>query len=539
MNIKEIVDMILSDSKLQKYRDEPIIKPTSSLPGYTPEKIKQMRSIAVNGDVYISGPYCFYRQGKFMEDYEDDFDYKGTYVQYFPTYQVMSDNVLRGYFSWRTKVRRGEIQKTSLSFAYLYVYELINLIGVKTPEEGFSKLKEFYLYYREFEPSLDMYLKRWILDFAVYYNLPTELIKEYTDSDFDNALLTVSEYEKYTDDELFSAITALSSYNPDHSKFFKEHKEMFSDVSCRVYRALSLRDKKQGRSYARKLFGSKTACIYRIFTSAVFYDTKKYTNYEYRINDINIYRCRERMWTCEKFFGSRSKNQDLGMMLKTVDFVLRHKTGYEKPIKEPVVKKYVRAIIDSEAEKYLSELKEKEKKIINIDLSKLGGIRAAADITREKLTAFDEYAENISDENIVFGSEKDKNESFDSFFDDLEKGEIPAYKSAAKDEKCESEISGIPKEDIKEIDLQPKISEKKEENPYGLDEYEFLFLHSLLYGVSFGDKLLKAGKMVSVVAESVNEKLFDFFSDTVIDFDGEKPYIIEDYIDELKGNIEK
>ena len=66
-----------------------------------------------------------------------------------------------------------------------------------------------------------------------------------------------------------------------------------------------------------------------------------------------------------------------------------------------------------------------------------------------------------------------------------------------------------------------------------------MFLYSLLYGVSFGDKLLKAGKMVSVVAESVNEKLFDFFSDTVIDFDGEKPYIIEDYIDELKGNIEK
>ena len=139
----------------------------------------------------------------------------------------------------------------------------------------------------------------------------------------------------------------------------------------------------------------------------------------------------------------------------------------------------------------------------------------------------------------VFGTEKDNDESFDSFFDDFEKREIPAYKNAAKDEKCESEISGIPKEDIKEIDLQPKISEKKEENPYGLDEYEFLFLYSLLYEVSFGDKLLKAGKMVSVVAESVNEKLFDFFSDTVIDFDGEKPYIIEDYIDELKGNIEK
>ena len=121
----------------------------------------------------------------------------------------------------------------------------------------------------------------------------------------------------------------------------------------------------------------------------------------------------------------------------------------------------------------------------------------------------------------------------------MEKREIPAYKSAAKDEKREGGIFENTKEATEENGAQPKISGKKEENPYGLDEYEFLFLHSLLYGVSFGDRLLKAGKMVSVVAEAVNEKLFDFFSDTVIDFDGETPYIIEDYIDELKGNIEK
>ena len=56
---------------------------------------------------------------KGMEDFEDDFDYHGTFIRYFPNYQAMNDLQLRGYFSWRTKVRRGEVGRTSLSFAFV------------------------------------------------------------------------------------------------------------------------------------------------------------------------------------------------------------------------------------------------------------------------------------------------------------------------------------------------------------------------------------------------------------------------------------
>ena len=43
--------------------------------------------------------------------------------------------------------------------------------------------------------------------------------------------------------------------------------------------------------------------------------------------------------------------------------------------------------------------------------------------------------------------------------------------------------------------------------------------------------------LLSVVADSVNEKLFDLIGDTAIIFDGDNPELIEDYIDELKGII--
>ena len=42
-----------------------------------------------------------------MADFEDDCPYNGTFKSYFPTYNAMSDRQLRGYFTWRAQVRRG------------------------------------------------------------------------------------------------------------------------------------------------------------------------------------------------------------------------------------------------------------------------------------------------------------------------------------------------------------------------------------------------------------------------------------------------
>ena len=41
-----------------------------------------------------------------------------------------------------------------------------------------------------------------------------------------------------------------------------------------------------------------------------------------------------------------------------------------------------------------------------------------------------------------------------------------------------------------------------------------------------------------MVADRINDALFDYFSDTVIEFDGDVPSVIEDYAEELKGMFE-
>lgn len=47
--------------------------------------------------------------------------------------------------------------------------------------------------------------------------------------------------------------------------------------------------------------------------------------------------------------------------------------------------------------------------------------------------------------------------------------------------------------------------------------------------------LNNSGIMESVIVDSINEKLFEIFDDNVIDFNGLRYEVYEDYLEELKG----
>lgn len=74
-------------------------------------------------------------------------------------------------FHLRSAVRRGTVQETSLSFAYVYLYELINGIGVANPREGFDAFESFCQAYRAFAPEIDRFAGVWLQDYVVYHDL--------------------------------------------------------------------------------------------------------------------------------------------------------------------------------------------------------------------------------------------------------------------------------------------------------------------------------------------------------------------------------
>ena len=177
--LSEINQKLNNNISSKIYHDEPIQRPDTVIHQAdapygedVPEQIRNMKIFASSSRaVSCSAEELFYQQGMMMADYDDDFEYYGEYIRYFPTYHQMNVPQLRGYFSWRTKIRKGEIVKTSASFAYVYIYELLNKIGVKSPEDSFFKLKTFWEAYRELDPQINTNVKHWLWDYVVYYNL--------------------------------------------------------------------------------------------------------------------------------------------------------------------------------------------------------------------------------------------------------------------------------------------------------------------------------------------------------------------------------
>ena len=146
-DIDRIIEQIVAASRAKGgrtfassrvYADEPILMRGSQMASYRPEPIRQMRELARRPESRSwSDARLFVEQARLMEGYEDDFPYQGTFKSYYPTYEAMDDRQLRGYFTWRARVRRGEVKQTSTSFAYVYLYELINGVGAEPGERAF------------------------------------------------------------------------------------------------------------------------------------------------------------------------------------------------------------------------------------------------------------------------------------------------------------------------------------------------------------------------------------------------------------------
>lgn len=494
------------------YTDEPILFVASKMKSYTPKEISEMRKLERGASwAALSDPGIFYKQAKFMENYEDDFEYKGDFQRFYPTYRSMNTSELRGYFTWRSKVRNGKIEKTSLSFAFLYVYELLNLIGCENEFEGYNKLTEFFDVYGSIDGKILSYRKSWVNDFVIYYNLPPSLYVsgESDGEEYQNAMLILANTDNKTESEIFDALAVFSGYNIKESPFYRENSEDVTAVAVKVYKKLCDYYKKHRKqSFIEKLFGKEYKSGYFMFNAAVFYEKEKHPDTEYVVNPLLKFICKNGSWYQERTFNIKGKNTEIRDILKNVDCLMREKYNFKHKLTMAESTKIILSFINESIEERLKENKEKEKKVINIDLSKLQSIRDISLVTASKLIVEEETETEaeIASDAIEFIPETNKET-------------VKAFEPAAET----TEV----------------INEKENEpiNETELDNTEFAFVLKLLNNENYKEFLKSRGIMLSIIIDSVNEKLYEIFGDTVIEFDGLDANIIEDYLEELKGLI--
>ncbi len=556
-NIDKIIEQVMAAlrgkgprafSSEKVYSDEPILRRGSQMASYLPERIRAMRELARSREARTwSDARLFVEQGRLMADYEDDYPYHGTFQAYYPTYHYMTDQQLRGYFTWRARVRRGLIEETSASFAYVYLYELINGIGVTPGKQGFAAIECFWRTYRTFEPSMDRYVRTWLVDYAAYHDLDPALVAPYAGAEHDQAVALLARTEKEAleavppgrrakrnrdygrdpdaDAALLHALSAVSTYRLEESRFAKDDPEAVRCVTHAVFDRLA-RHYRSSRSQGlvESFFGTSWQTSHVMFGTAVFWEGKRHPNCTYDATETCVYECEDGRWTVSSLHDGGERSAKLGQVLRAVDRRLRVALDYPHPLKDHSDPKYLVKIIDTEIDGYLAwkheeearreaerlereaERLEREAHEVRIDLSKLDGIRAAAAKTRESLLVDEEREESP----------------------DVEETPANAPKPIAQ---APQTVCEGPSSVAATSDATPKAQPPRQaSDALGLTDDELAFLEDLLAGRTPGRET-----SADLLADSVNEKLFDLLGDIALEFsDDGRPRVIEDYAEDVR-----
>ena len=426
----------------------------------------------------------FYLQGKLVASYEDHYEGKQSFLRYYPTYHDLTVGQARTYFTWRTKIRQNIYEKISDSYAYIYLYELLNGIGIKDPEEGLDKLITFNKNYaQKFSPEMSAYLERWIRDYIIFYNINktnnTFFVKEQTNDKKYEQLLYPDQFSNH---EVAESLIKLSNYKIRNCPLYKKSIEKFEYLLVLIWhKILDLRN--DGFDFFTSYIAYKNQMTIQLFSAAVFNHQLEPKTTSYEIDQIRKYFYDEEKntWYCESYWGLTGQKSIMGNFLHEVDREIRLCFNLGRNLKPRKIEKhYLKAIRDGIKEYQIEEQKLKQPKI-EFNLSQLSTIREDAAGTRDSL---------LTEEELQAEQEE--------------------------------------REQIEETVVND------EQEDYGLSSEEMATIILLLKGKDLNKYLKEHHLMAAVIIDNINEKLFDEFGDNVIEFINDIPTVIEDYQEDLE-----
>nr|WP_304955458.1 TerB N-terminal domain-containing protein [uncultured Acetatifactor sp.] len=498
----------------------------------------------------------FYRQGMFMKEFEDDCGKSLPYSAYFPNYQMMGYGQLRTYFTWRTRVRQGDVQATSLSYAFLYLYELVNNIGVEGPEDGLERLMIFWEAYRVYDASIDKYVLRWLKDYHIYYELPWSF-KEFIDR---NGL--GAHFPKLTNPEDdFGLYCAISKYDIRKSGFYTEErmpllKDCFHFIMDRLSRAFAESHVDLEEYIFRP---TRNMSVWTPFQGALFYPALRQRDRRVVLSEKEIYLCSGNRWTFSTVITTESGRQLIGFCLKQMESVLRRLTKYRHKLSaninslSPVMVQELgkdgislEEVVTGATEEFYREA---TKTVVKVDNASLEKIRQEALATQERLIVPEEPLQTAvlsgkadsgrssRDDGEISGREQPAEMGQLSGADNSQARERESLYGAMPGEK--NELSGNGGE-ISET-AQESSGNSGSASPWdslkeALSETE----RKALRLVAEGETNLKPfadgqGVMLEVLMDGINEKAMDSIGDSILD-DGFELY--DDYREQVKEMVE-
>ena len=455
-----------------------------------PERLRQMRRLYEYGGTAREERLTnFYRQGKFMEDYEDDAPWTGGFVCYYPTYHDLNTGQLRGYFAWRTRVRRGEYPPIPVSAAYIYLYELLNGIGTSSPEDTLRRLTAFengFLDAGLGNESMRRNIRRWKSEFAVLSDLSAETARSAAPhlSEYDNGLSALRDPDVRSDADVFAALCRFGGKKTALSPVLTADPTRGAHLFAEAWRRTRSGYRWNGRDPFTLCFGERTTRPWFPLANALVCSRFPSSDREYVFDDARLYRCRGGVWTEDSYPADPPDLSRLRGFLHQTEAKLRRYTGSGRLLREKREDAWADPFIDAVIAEDEAALREARRPRITIDLSDLDRIRSDAAVTRDSL---------LTEEDLREGSFS----------------EAPAAAGAVPED------TGLP-----------------------LDGTQINVLRALLRGDRPEALIREKHMLPSLTADLINEALFDDIGDTVLMCEDDMLFLVEDYRDDLALMLE-
>ena len=476
---------------------------------YVPEQIRRMRNLYQHGDgSFRQQRKNFYVQGKFMENYEDNAPWDGEIYEYWPSYYKLSLAQLRGYFTWRTELRKGNYRKHCDSFVLMYLSELVNEIGTTSAEESFLKIQDFEKNYIDAglcSGYIQYNIQQWMFEFAVVNGLAPEIACRYADREMlerDAGIEILHNPKAYSDQEVFDALCIFAGEQTAKSKLIQLHGAEAISLFAAMWRLIQAQYRRNGKDIFRICFGRRGAHSWYPLNGTLYYEKQKREEITYELNSSRFYRFKRGEWRECGYQMFYFDKRLLTGLLKETDRRLRLylKTGH--PLKERKeaawAVPYIEAVIEADRKAKLEAARPK----ISIDFSGLDKIRKDALETQSNL---------------------------------LTEEENPA--AAVDNALCKNSDASMPPESA--VPTEPSSTDIRDSTsiPSGislpLDDMQIQLLQMLLCGEPVQELITAQHGMPSVIADAINEALFDFIGDTVVECDGETITLVEDYREDI------
>lgn len=435
----------------------------------------------------------FYRQGQMVADYEDHYDQIYELKRYYPDYHAMNVHQLRTYFTWRTQLRHGDFTVSSTSYAYVYIYELLNNIGVQGPTEGYDKLLEFSQRYADnYGQRMQDYIHQWLQDYVLYYGLD----RQRANQAFADKLETDRDYHillhpgDYSEEEITKVFINHCSYL-EKCRLYKKAPEEWSKVVKAVWqRLIDEQPQMFNQMVATKAFSTKY-----FFAGAVFSFHQLPKAHEYPIDSERQYQFKDRKYYCKVWYPLKDQSKRLNTFFHELDRIAREEFHLSHPLRPRAIDEQVLEIIKMGLQDYQREREEAQRVKININMGDLDQIRADASVTRDSLLTDEEKEEDIE--------------------------------TSAPQPNVDPTTSD--KSDHHDEPLPEQQDDSSGDEP-ALDPDQRFLITALLNGQPYEDYCKQHHIMVSILVDAINDQLFDWIGDSVIEFDDQdQPQIVEDY----------